>query len=159
MSLSKTTTNATTTAAPAKPARKPRAYYGKHVTDRDPVVTPVTIDGVDCLSVEAFGRHAWAPFVIEAVRWEHVVETWGSRWTMLSSGGKFYVGSSRRMASRDATHGRAACPIAILSRLLSGAERGEEVHFRNGNVLDLRRDNLEVITIAEARARRRQRLA
>ncbi|WP_428377971.1 hypothetical protein [Lichenicoccus sp.] len=122
-------------------------------------MTPIVIDGEPALSVETFGRHGGKPFIIDADRWPEVVESWGARWTVMTTGtGHFYVASARKQATQAATRRRAHCPLAYLARLLTSADEDEVVGFVNGNPFDMRVSNMELLTRAEVLWRHSNRL-
>lgn len=71
-------------------------------------------------------------------------------WSLIENGnGLAYVRATRR-ALRHLADQPSGSGVVSLSRLLANARRREVVRFRNGNRLDLRADNLVVMTRSEA---------
>lgn len=146
-------------ALPEMVRRAPRRYLGKIAapTDRGPEVREVMLDGADAVFVELSGRHGVGrEMILDPADWDatRALTKW---WTVCDNGGgNHYVGSGRAKF-RGLTGQAAECPLLRLARALTGAERGKVVLFVNGNSLDLRRSNMEVVSRSEA-ARRRAEL-
>lgn len=99
------------------------------------------------------GRGKW--MVLDARDWQHIKSTIGDVWGINVSGtGRHFqvrCGAARVAGLAKQPGDR---PTATLARILMNAKRGEVVRYRDGNALNLRRENLEVVSRVEAQRRR-----
>ena len=82
--------------------------------------------------------------LLDEADWEWIVRDYGDRWTCTRPN---YAGMNSFVVSRRGQARTAAGPIAnnsnvYLSRVLAKPKRNEHVFFRDGNSLNLTRDNL-----------------
>ena len=137
--------------ASEKPKRT-LTYLG-HVfaPERAPRVREVTIDDVPCVHVELSGRHGQRKeMLLYACDYSEIAEPMTAWWGVCVNGkGAPNVASGRRRLGVFTGQSPPSKPRTILSRLITNAPGGTHVHFKNGNPLDLRRSNMEVISLAE----------
>jgi hypothetical protein len=94
--------------------------------------------------------------LLDTADWQHAREQWGDRWNVLANGkGGLYVAASRA-ALRHLTRQPSGYSVALLARLLTGAQPGEIVIYANGDSFDLRRSNLVKLDRKAARLWRQQ---
>jgi hypothetical protein len=111
-------------------------------------------DGANVRAALHGTRGAGRFMVVDADLWPSIVSRWGSVWVLNTNGhGRDYVRRSARAVGANARQ-PGECPTATLARLITGAKRGEVVLYGDGNPLNLRRANLEVVTKSEATRRR-----
>jgi hypothetical protein len=113
------------------------------------------LDGDKAAMGALHGTRGRGKFMLLDTRdWHDIKTTIGDVWLLNSSGnGHEYV---RRSAHAIGANARqpGARPTATLARIIMDAKRGEVVLYRDGNPLNLRRANLEVVTKSEATRRR-----
>lgn len=83
--------------------------------------------------------------VVDADDWPHVVEQFGRRWAAVDNGRGLW--SARKQVKRDDRR----LQRLTLARAVTRAKDGERVETLNGDALDCRRANLEVIPKEGAR--------
>ncbi|MBW6398659.1 HNH endonuclease [Roseomonas sp. HJA6] len=115
------------------------------------------VDGGKSVMVALHGtRGRGKCMTLDARDWHHIKTTIGDVWGINVSGTGLHFqvrcGAARVAALAKQPGER---PTATLARILMNAKRGEVVKYRDGNPLNLRRENLEVVSRAEAAARRR----
>lgn len=77
----------------------------------------------------------------------------GPNWTFNPAGPeRRYVRTQMRRGSRDARAGH----LETVARLVAGAREGQKVKYRDGNRLNLRRTNLQVVRIQVGTGRRKR---
>lgn len=118
----------------------------KDSPDRFPDSEYCLLDGEAAVRVELAGRHGDGKHYIlseedfAAVMFQH-------RWWSLSSDGYVNTGAQIGDVPGQPSTSRKRTTLARL--LMDAAGRNQQVTYRNGNRLDLRRSNLEVISWAE----------
>lgn len=146
-----------TAATAALPTKAAKRKHAPSRYDDNPKSGPVhvrrfTESGVECVSVPLFGRGYGKFMILDAADWEAIqAKGWPECW-ILSGAGHGYV-SSAQSAVRYLSGQTSQSPLAMLARLLTGAERGDHVHYHDRDPLNLRRSNLRL----ERRAKRPSR--
>lgn len=103
----------------------------------------VVTDGDDCYEVPLIGRGEGQTFVIEAAVWDDLqARGLPSAWT-ITGGNPGYVCSAAKSVRASDAELLPGTP-RYLSRIITDAQDGQAVKFRNGNRRDLRRRNLSV---------------
>lgn len=158
------TTTATTPAGEAGRERTRRPPRGPRVPrNLTPRVRRVTVDGERALAVALSGRFGQGrEALISPDDWERISAAAGTAWSVnRAGGGQEYVASGAReayAASQDRSQ-RGSEPKTILARLVvegdTPIDRSHSVAYRNGDRLDVRRSNLEVIPRREVMQYRR----
>lgn len=139
-------------AVPSRTARKRR----KAPRARLPKRTAVRILGSGAMAVSLHGTYGRGKeMVLDDHDWHQIRMTVGDVWLLNANGGRthWYVRCGAARLARLARQSGAR-PTASLARILVNAKRGELVLYRDGDPLNLRRANLEVVTKAEAMRRR-----
>lgn len=140
------------------PSALPRARHKRRQSGRAalPKKTPVRrVDGGASVVVALHGIHGrgwW--MILDAGDWQRIKTTIGDVWVLNCDGRRnYYVRRSARAIGANAWQ-PGDCPTATLARILTEAPPGMVVLYRDGNPLNLRRANLEVVSKAEAARRR-----
>lgn len=103
----------------------------------------VVIAGDDCYEVPLTGRGAGETFIIDAEVWDDLqARGFPSAWT-ITGGGPGYVCSAAKSVRASDAELLPGTP-RYLSRIITGAQDGLAVTYRNGNRRDLRLCNLVV---------------
>ena len=142
----------------APTARDASAHRRRHrrpgPRNLNPSVLPVLADGELCVLVSLSGAPATrdlggARMLLRREHWGRLDEAEATCWTVGANGfGRFYVRSKARSAWRLANAARKqTVSLARLIAAWSGLSvpRGWVVRSKNGNALDLRPGNLEVV--------------
>ena len=121
------------------PPKRTRRGHKRAPMTGEPVVTALPDNAV---SVSLFGsRAAGRSMTLDADVWDDVSRM-TKRWVLNTNGrGLDYVRSGTRLSGSVARQ-PGDRPTATLARIILNARRREEVGYRNGNHLDLRRANL-----------------
>ena len=131
-----------------KPRKTTRKWLGATRWERGEVPTEqrIMIDGHPAVVVQLGGKFgAGKSFLVDAADWDKVSGEYGAQWVFMSGSDKsapLYVASGRRVPAAAASSKGGHAPVAILARLILGAEKTDLVFYRNGDSLDLRRRNL-----------------
>lgn len=145
--------SAASAAVPARAKRKRRATPPARL----PQKTAVRIlDGGAAMAVALHGTYGRGKeMILDGCDWHHIRTTVSDVWLLNANGTRtrWYVRcGATRLAAVAKQHGER--PTATLARILTGAGRGEVVIYLDGDAMNLRRANLEVITRAEQMRRR-----
>ena len=119
------------------------------------VVTDHNEEGSE-VRVSLYGKHGRGrEMILEREVWDDVKTQFTERWIVLrpNGSGLLYVASGR-WTVRHTARVPGEVPVLPLARYVAGAPRGKVVVYRNGNSLDLRRENLEIISRTEQTRRR-----
>jgi 1-acyl-sn-glycerol-3-phosphate acyltransferase len=143
------------TASPAVPAQRIRKRCQNGRAALPSKTEARLIDGGEAVMVALHGTRGRGMFMIlDAPNWHHIKSTIGDVWgiNIAGTGLHFQVrcGAARVAALAKQPGDR---PTATLARILMNAKRGEKVRYRDGNPLNLRRANLEVVSKSEAARR------
>ena len=152
MQITEPTSTVGASAAPARRVRK------RHQNGRASLPKKTQARLVDCGAAVLVALHGtrgeglW--MILDARDWHRIKTTIGDVWGINVDGtGQYFqvrCGASRVAALAKQPGER---PTATLARILTDAKRGEVVRYRDGNSLNLRRANLEVVSRSEANAR------
>lgn len=136
------------------PSRRKRKAFRRGRMDHAPTIT--TLPG-GAVSVSLYGsRAAGRAMILDADVWADVRDRLSERWTLNTNGrGRTYVRSGQRRAAAIAGQPGAKA-TASLGRIVAQAGRGDVVRYRDGNPLNLRRANLDVLAGADAQRFRRE---
>ncbi|MBX9701782.1 MAG: HNH endonuclease [Acetobacteraceae bacterium] len=156
MSISTTAEPAPAPCATTEPKARQRRPFRRGKMPAD-VIATLLPDG-RTVRVALYGSlGAGKSFLMDAADWQWISPEYGPAWLLNANGDR------TRAHVRRAGHAVAAAarqcgekPVATLARIITGAGPGEVVLYRNGDTLDLRRVNLEVVSRAEAARRCRQ---
>ena len=160
------TDHATPPAHPAAPpiaaavSKPQRRYCGHKPINSAPRVMIMLMDGRLAARVALGGKDGEGRYML--VDWDvwanTIVPTYGAGWGVnLSHQGKPYVVRCVQVFAAEARQGsrqRGSRAILRLHRVIAKPPADHQVWFRNGDTLDMRLVNLEVVNVAEARRRR-----
>lgn len=138
--------------AASRKDRTTRHFNGRDALNPHPAVRHLKFGNAVAARVELSGLLGKSrAMLLDEDVWADLKWRGVTAWGLVSNGrGRWYVSSSSQIA-REAQEDARVQRVS-LSRLITGAKRGEVVVYLNGNPLDLRRRNLRVLPKAEARA-------
>ena len=111
-------------------------------------------DGAEVVHIPLSGKHGIGrAAIIDECDWRWISRIFGTKWnlgvTPKDPAGRVMCATAQATKAAGLIGFQMSAnghPLVLLARLVAAAERGDRVFVKNGNTLDLRRDNLEALS-------------